>query len=144
MARFPNREGDVATLALEIISGLTENAEDFPSPPLTGEQMQALVGMSGNRRPSRSHRDRRGPWRQNENVPDGSTWTGRTLEGGMVAGYHVHVAHSEGGEWKDVTLCFDTMAVLTAQERGIDPIYRVVPFNTVGKGLASNTVTALL
>ena len=43
MARFPSREGDVATLAMEIISGLTENSEDFPSPPLTVEQLKTSL-----------------------------------------------------------------------------------------------------
>ena len=65
-------------------------------------------------------------------------------EGGVVAAYHVQVARSEGGEWKDVCICFETMAVLTGQERGADLVYRVIAVNRIGKGLASNTVTAFL
>jgi hypothetical protein len=89
-----------------------------------------------------------GPARALEVKREGPGWVyldwKRPSEGGLVGGYHVQVAHSEGGEWKDITMCFDTMAVLTEQERGVDLIFRVVTFNKIGKGLASNTVTALL
>ncbi len=40
MANFPRKEADVATLAAQIISGLAENADDFPSPPLDPAVLQ--------------------------------------------------------------------------------------------------------
>ena len=43
MGRFPRREADVAALASQIITGLTENAEDFPSPPRTVDELQASL-----------------------------------------------------------------------------------------------------
>ena len=43
MARFPKREAEVATLASEIINGLTENVEDFPAPPIPAEALQARL-----------------------------------------------------------------------------------------------------
>ena len=68
----------------------------------------------------------------------------RPIEGGVIAAYHVQVGHSELGEWKVVSTCFDTMAVLMGQERGVELYYRVVAVNRTGEGLPSNTVTALL
>jgi hypothetical protein len=65
-------------------------------------------------------------------------------DGGTVAAYHVQSAKNASGEWTDVTTCFDTMAVLMNQERGVELTYRVVAVNRVGEGLPSNTVTALL
>jgi len=46
MARFPKREAEIATLAAEIINGLTENAEDFASSPITVEELQAKLGAA--------------------------------------------------------------------------------------------------
>ncbi len=54
------------------------------------------------------------------------------------------VAASETGEWEKVVMCFDTMAVLTDQDRGVELHYRVVTFNKAGEGYASNVVTAVL
>ena len=42
MARFPEREADIKALAQNIISGLTNNP-DFPDPPVTPAQLQALL-----------------------------------------------------------------------------------------------------
>ncbi len=202
MARFPTREAEVATLAMEMISGLTEHAEDFPTPPLTAEQLQAsldnyhrmheatvladgaaaeahdvkdsalqrladdmhlvlayaehavgqdevkLQGLGWDVRRQPAAPQVPGPARALEVEREGPGWVyldwKRPSEGGAVAGYHVQVAYSEGGEWKDVELRFDTMAVLTGQERGVDLIYRIVSFNKIGKGLASNTVKVFL
>lgn len=202
MARFPKREAEIATLAAEIINGLTENAEDFPSPPITVEELQArldtyrkahdaaviaqsaaaeafdikenaldsmcddmrlvlhyaehavgkdevkLGALGWGVRKSASKPQPPGPARSLEVKREGPGWIyldwKRPSEGGLVGGYHVQVSHSEGGEWKQVHMCFDTMAVLTEQERGVDLIYRVVTFNKTGEGLASNTVTATL
>jgi len=89
-----------------------------------------------------------GPARALEVKREGPGWIyldwKRPSEGGVVAAYHVQVAHSEGGEWKDVCTCFETMAVLTGQERGVNLVYRVVTVNRIGEGFASNTVTAFL
>lgn len=41
--RFPQSEADVAVLALALAQGLAQAAEDFPSPPYTAEEMQALL-----------------------------------------------------------------------------------------------------
>lgn len=37
MARFPNSESDVATLADEMITGLTDHSDIYPAPPITVE-----------------------------------------------------------------------------------------------------------
>jgi hypothetical protein len=202
MSRFPRREPEVAALASQMITGLTEQAEDFPTPPIGIEQLQAslanykrtleaavvaqtsaaaafevkddaldvlkdemqlvlryaehavsndelklgALGWGTRREPSEPQPP--GPARSLEVKREGPGWVyldwKRPNEGGSVAGYHVQVAHTKGGEWKDVTMCFDTMAVLTEQERSVDLLYRVVTFNKAGNGLASNTVTVLL
>jgi hypothetical protein len=41
MAAFPSRENDVVVLAEKMIKGFTDNAETFPSPPVTVEELQA-------------------------------------------------------------------------------------------------------
>ena len=43
MRRFPTREADVAALARQIISGLTQNAETFPTPPLPPAELQSAL-----------------------------------------------------------------------------------------------------
>lgn len=43
MRRFPRREADIVALANSIISGLTEQADDFSSPPLGPSELQNLV-----------------------------------------------------------------------------------------------------
>ena len=43
MRKFPRREADVAALARQVIAGLTENVEDFPSPPLGAAEIQSLL-----------------------------------------------------------------------------------------------------
>ena len=43
MRRFPRREAEVAELARQIVAGLIENPDDFPSPPIPpGEFQKAL------------------------------------------------------------------------------------------------------
>jgi hypothetical protein len=50
MARFPNREADVAALAGNVIIGLTEYAEDFPAPPIPAADLKtALDGYLASR-----------------------------------------------------------------------------------------------
>ncbi len=41
MARFPSRENDIAVLAEDLIAGLSEHTEDFPTPPVTTEVLQS-------------------------------------------------------------------------------------------------------
>jgi len=43
MGRFPTREAEVATLAADIINGMTETADDYPSPPITLEELQSKL-----------------------------------------------------------------------------------------------------
>jgi len=43
MPRFPTREADVAILANRLISGLRENADDFPAPPHAADQLEATA-----------------------------------------------------------------------------------------------------
>ena len=43
MRRFPTREADVAALARQIVAGLTENAEFFPTPPLAPVELQSAL-----------------------------------------------------------------------------------------------------
>jgi hypothetical protein len=43
MPRFPTRESDVDSLAQRIISGLRDNAEDFPSPPISVDELDASL-----------------------------------------------------------------------------------------------------
>ncbi len=38
--RFPSRENDIAVLAEDLIAGLSEHTEFFPSPPATAEELQ--------------------------------------------------------------------------------------------------------
>ena len=38
--RFPSRENDIAVLAEDLIAGLSEHTEFFPSPPVTTEELQ--------------------------------------------------------------------------------------------------------
>ncbi len=45
MARFPRREADIRILVQNIIAGLTDNP-DFPNPPVTPAQLQALLDDS--------------------------------------------------------------------------------------------------
>jgi hypothetical protein len=43
MARFPIREGEIKSLAQNIVTGLTANAAVFPSPPVTAVALQAKL-----------------------------------------------------------------------------------------------------
>ncbi len=43
MRRFPRREAEVSELARQIVVGLGENPDDFPSPPLAPEGLQELL-----------------------------------------------------------------------------------------------------
>ena len=43
MARFPKSEAEVAALAQRIIHGLSNDTEDFPSPPAGPEELQAAL-----------------------------------------------------------------------------------------------------
>ena len=43
MGRFPSREAEVAALASEIVFGLRENVDDFPSPPVGADELQAIL-----------------------------------------------------------------------------------------------------
>lgn len=202
MARFPTREAEIATLATEIISGLTENAEDYPAPPITTEVLQSkldaywhtheaavlaqgaaaeafavkkdaleeladdmrlvlryaehatkndevkLRALGWGVRKTASPPREPGPARALEIKREGPGWIyldwKRPSEGGTVGGYHVQATTTEGGGWSNIHLCFDTMAVLTEQKRGVELHFRIVSFNKTGEGLASNTVTAVL
>jgi hypothetical protein len=42
MATFPTRENDVMALADDLIKGLTREAEIFPSPPSSAQELQAF------------------------------------------------------------------------------------------------------
>ena len=113
---------------------------------MSGALKLGALGWGARREPSAPEPP--GPARALEVKREGPGWVyldwKRPSEGGSVAGYHVQVAEHEAAGWKDVTMCFDTMAVLTEQQRGVELLFRVVTFNKAGKGLASNTVTALL
>jgi Fibronectin type III domain len=41
--RFPKREPDIARLAHDLVNGLRANAEDFPSPPVSPDQLQQTL-----------------------------------------------------------------------------------------------------
>lgn len=43
MAKFPDREGDLRTLAQNIVTGLADNAAIFAAPPLTPAELQSLL-----------------------------------------------------------------------------------------------------
>lgn len=43
MAPFPDREAQIKALAQNIVTGLTENAADFPAPPVLSLDLQALL-----------------------------------------------------------------------------------------------------
>ena len=43
MARFPDREAEIKGLAQNIVTGLAENVGDFPAPPVTSVNLQALL-----------------------------------------------------------------------------------------------------
>ena len=202
MGRFPRREADVAALASQIVTGLTENAEDFPSPPRSVDELQAsldayirlletavvaegaaaeaydgkddaLLSLTEDMKLVLSYAEntaKKDPakltalgWegRKQASTPqppgqagalevkrEGPGWVfldwKRPSDGGVVAAYHVQVSAHGAGQWEDVSTCFDTMAVLTSQERGVELSYRVVAVNRVGEGVPSNTVTAVL
>jgi len=42
MARFPDREADMMVLAQNIITGLTDNAATFPTPPVTAVALETI------------------------------------------------------------------------------------------------------
>lgn len=202
MRRFPTREAEVAALARQIVSGLTENAEHFPAPPLPpaelqkaldayvrkheaavsaraaaalafdekDEALQELVyGMKAELRYAehavrydeaklktlgwrKRHKSAAvsapGSARSLEVRREGPGWVcldwKRPEDGGVVATYQVQLYRPDTREWQTIELCFDTLTVLTDQERGVDLIYRVVTLNKAGEGLASNTVTVVL
>jgi len=89
-----------------------------------------------------------GPARSLEVRREGPGWVcldwKKPDEGGVVATYQVQRYDPDKGEWETLELCFDTLTVLTEQERRVDLIYRVVTINKTGEGLASNTVTVVL
>jgi hypothetical protein len=204
MARFPSRESDVAALASQMITGLTEEAETFSAPPRAPADLEAsleayksaqeaaVVARSAAAEAKdikddaldRLIDDMRAVLRYAEDTVNGDGaklqalgWSGRSdpaaprapgqaralevkregpgwvyldwkkpVDGGVVAAYHIQVLRDgeDENKWRDVTICFDTMAVLTDQERGVQLKYRVVTVNRVGEGLPSNTVTATL
>ena len=43
MARFPQGEPQIAALTLLILDGLTTAAEDFPTPPVAPDELQAAL-----------------------------------------------------------------------------------------------------
>ena len=43
MARFPETEPQIAALAMRIAQGLSAAREDFPSPPVSGQELQAQL-----------------------------------------------------------------------------------------------------
>ncbi|MBN1515456.1 fibronectin type III domain-containing protein [Candidatus Sumerlaeota bacterium] len=43
MAQFPDREAEIRALAQNIVTGLTESAADFPAPPVSSTDLQALL-----------------------------------------------------------------------------------------------------
>lgn len=45
MRRFPRREAEVAALARQIVFGLAENVDDFPSPPLEPQALQEALDV---------------------------------------------------------------------------------------------------
>ncbi len=204
MARFPSREADVAALASQLITGLTEAADDFPAPPRAPADLQAALEIYRTAREAAAVArstaeeekdvkddaldnlidDMRAVLRYAEDAVDGDNaklealgWSGRSkpvaprspgqaralevkregpgwvyldwkrpVDGGVVSAYHIQVLRDGEDEhsWNDISICFDTMAVLTEQERGVLLKYRVVTVNRVDRGVPSNTVTATL
>jgi hypothetical protein len=202
MARFPRREAEITTLASQIIAGLAERAEDFPSPPRSPEELQVsldayqrlletaviakgaateafadkddalgnlvddmklVLGYAENAARNDPEKLAALGWdtRKAASLPrppgqalalevkrEGPGWVyldwKRPSDGGVVAAYHIQQAKNGSDEWQNVMTCFETMAVLTSQERGVELTYRVVAVNRVGEGLPSNTVNALL
>jgi hypothetical protein len=43
MPRFPTREADIAQLGKRLISGMRENAEDFPASPVGADEIEAYL-----------------------------------------------------------------------------------------------------
>ena len=43
MARFPRKEAEVKALAQNIVTGLTANPADYPTPPIASLDLQALL-----------------------------------------------------------------------------------------------------
>lgn len=43
MRRFPRREAEIAKLAGQIVAGLEENPDDFPSPPVAPEELRKTL-----------------------------------------------------------------------------------------------------
>ena len=70
-------------------------------------------------------------------------WTAPTV-GGEVAAYKIQRRKRDSGAWADVGSSVETTATLTGQDAGIEFEYRVIAFNKVGAGVASNSVRAVL
>ena len=66
-------------------------------------------------------------------------------EGGAVAKYAVYTRpKDEGGDWVVATSCYDSLAVLTDQPKGVEIEFHVVAENKAGVSIPSNFVTATL
>jgi len=46
MARFPIREAEIVALAQNLVTGLTANTADFPAPPVTVVDLQAVLNSA--------------------------------------------------------------------------------------------------
>ncbi len=65
-------------------------------------------------------------------------------DGGRVSAYRVLSRTSGETEWKELVLCFESMAVLTDQPQGVDLEFQVVAINKAGESPSGNLVTVAL
>ncbi len=202
MRRFPSSEAEIATLASEIVFGLRENTDDFPSPPVTVDELQAIVeayrtahevtvvaqsaaaeaihdkdevleqlidamkgvlayaehavksddaklkniGWRGRKGPSKTQPP--GAPRALEVKQEGRGWVyldwKSPANGDSVSSYRVKTRTAGETEWKEVVLCFESIAVLQDQPQGVEVEYQVVAINRAGTSIPSNLVTAIL
>ena len=117
MARFPQKQAQIMTLAEKMIAPLAANPAILPNPPRPA--YGPGVGLS-------CKQNRCNPRRQD------------------AAAYKVQRRLRGSGDYQDVATAILTEATLVDQPRGAELDYRVIAVNKAGDGPESNTVEAVL
>ena len=131
---------ETLTDRMKMVLRYAENAVNFDSAKLK------YLGWNG--RKTRSQLEPPGQPRVLESKREGPGWVylewKKPVDGGKVTAYHIQLLREEEKQWQDVVTCFETMTVLTDQQRGVELRYRVVAVNKAGTGVESNVITVVL